>query len=108
MEKRHLISVEDRLELSTCGLVVLPALSAPSTVSKQFQAQVTVERPDGQRLEAASNFDLPRYWSAPTVNRKQSDCTASASQLKKELCAIFAEIPISLVPICSKIAFESV
>ena len=57
----HLISVEDRFELSTGGLVVLPALPVPTTVSKQFQAQVTVERPDGRRMEAASIFDLQHH-----------------------------------------------
>jgi hypothetical protein len=58
MRKIHLLSVEDRFELSACGLVVVPILPVPPTVFKQFQAQVTVERPDGRRLEAASIFDI--------------------------------------------------
>jgi len=33
----------------------------PPTVREQFQTQVTVERPNGQRLEASSTFDLQHF-----------------------------------------------
>ncbi len=61
MRNCHLISVEGRFNLSQYGLVVSPTLSVPSSIIRAFQTEVTVERPDGQTLEAEASFNI-RHW----------------------------------------------
>jgi hypothetical protein len=50
-------------------------------------------------LIAPARVTAPQYWTVPTIDRKQTDRTASAIWLIKGMCAKFAKIHISKIHI---------
>jgi hypothetical protein len=69
MSAVELFTVEDRFEIDSLGVVLLPGLSVPNGRWKVRNDKVTVVRPDGEQFETTAEFKLMHFYiSDPTVS----------------------------------------
>lgn len=61
MDHVELLTVEERFQIESIGLVVVPDFSVPSGRWKNFSETVVVVRPDGHHFELTADFKMAHF-----------------------------------------------
>ena len=61
MNRVELLTVEERFQIESVGLVILPDFSVPSGRWKNFSETVVVVKPDGHHFELTAHFKMSHF-----------------------------------------------